>query len=124
MIARVNERRLTLLAELETRYLKENILRETQESILTELEDKLREVRLPPSEIQLVFRGDSEQLEELISDSGEVFEWEIPAIPNYQQLRASISVGKGGLGDGGISKPHAVAVDQKCGYRGAVLFEI
>ena len=109
-----SEQQLALKPETE-RNLKENFLKETQERILKELEDKLAEVRLHQPETSLKFQGDSGHVEELILGLGEIIEEEVPAVPRYQDMKVTVAVGKKGLGDGKISCPHGIAIDQNTG---------
>ena len=53
-------------AEIE-RLLKENLLRETQERLLAEVEQKLLEVRTPLPQTRLEFRSHQGHLEQLIA---------------------------------------------------------
>ena len=105
---------LALKAETE-RNLKENFLHETQERILKDLEDKLAEVRLHQPEISLKFQGDSGHVEQLILGMGEIIEQEVPAVPRYQDMKVTVAVGKKGQGDGEISSPNGIAIDQNTG---------
>ena len=111
---------LALKAETEQK-LKENFLKETQERILKELEDKLAEVRLHQPETRLKFQGDSGQVEQLILGlGGIIIEEEVLVVPRYQDMKVTVAVGKRGLeavgkrgvGDGEISNPHGIAIDQ------------
>ena len=104
---------IALKAETE-RNLKENFLQETQEIILKELEEKLAEVRLHQPETRLKFQGDSGYVEQLILGLGETIEQEVPA-PHYQDMRVTVAAGKEGMGDGEISYPHGIAIDQNTG---------
>ena len=92
------------------RLMKENILQETQELLLREVERKLEEVRTPLSEIRVVFRGEYGPLEQLMATLGEVREEEVPAIPRYETMRPIVAVGKKGKAPGELHGPHAVAI--------------
>ena len=105
---------LALKAETE-RNLKENFLHETQERILKELGDKLAEVRIHQPEISLKFQGDSGYVEQLILGMGEIIEQEVLVVPRYQDMKVTVAVGKKGQGDGEISSPNGIAIDQNTG---------
>ena len=96
--------------------MKKDFLQETQERILKDLEDKLAEVRLHQPETRLKFHGNSEHVEQLILGLGEIFEQEeVPVVPRYQDMKVKIAVGNGGLGDGELLCPEAIAIDQGTG---------
>ena len=138
VVACVNRRRMTLLTEANERSLemaaqktyraqeekellatkteverniKANKLRELQAKILSEIEAKLSEVRLPHPETRLKFQGESEELEQLILALGDVIEEAVPVIPQYQQMKRIIAVGKEGKNPGHLWNPHGVAID-------------
>ena len=98
-------------AEIE-RLMKENILQETQQLLLREVERKLEEVSTPLPETRVVFRGEFGHLEQLISALGEIREEEVPAVPRYEAMRPILAVGKKGEAPGELCYPHAVAIDR------------
>ena len=138
LILRVNERRVSLLetarekrqdmgerqtrrdqseqqllatkAEIE-RLMKENLLREIQERILAEVEQKLLEVRVPLPQTRLVFRSQSGPLEVLVVGLGEVLEEHIPIIPQYEDMRAVVAVGRIGIAPGELYYPNGIAIE-------------
>ena len=138
LILRVNERRVSLLAtarekrqdmrERQTRrdqseqqllatkaeierLMKENLLRETQERILAEVEQKLQEVRVPLPQTRLVFMSQSGPLEELVAGLGEVLEEHVPIVPRYEDMRAVLAVGKRGSAPGDLWYPNGIAIE-------------
>ena len=141
LILRVNERRVSLLAtarekrqdmrERQTRrdqseqqllatkaeierLMKENLLRETQERILAEVEQKLLVVRVPLPQTRLVFRSQFGPLEELVAGLGEVLEEHVPivpTVPRYEDMRAVVTVGKRGRAPGDLYYPNAIAIE-------------
>ena len=126
MAARVTERErseqqlLSARAEIE-RLLRENFLRETQERLLAEIEQKLEVLRAPVPDTYLVFRGECEQLEQLIEGVGEIYEEgikqeeikqeEVPVVPRYHDLRPTVAVAKEGQAPGRLWWPRDVAID-------------
>ena len=98
-------------AEIE-RLMKENILQETQQLILREVERKLEEVSTPLPETRVVFRGEYGHLEQLIAALGEIREQEVPAVPRYEAMRPILAVGKKGKAPGELYYPYAVAIDR------------
>ena len=155
IVQRVNERRFALIAaarekrqdmrERETRRLqseqqllatkaeverlmKDNFLRETQERILAEVEQKLLEVRKPLPQTRLVFRsGAHGHLQQLIAGLGELLEEEVPVVPRYADMRAVVAVGKRGKAPGELYCPIDTAIERNSNQiyvtEGAVIFE-
>ena len=109
--ARKEEELIALKAHTE-QSLQMNELRETQERILTELEQTLAEVRVPQPETRVVFRGNCGHLEQVIAGVGEVVEEEVPVVPRYEEMRAIVSVGKKGQAPGELCYPWGVAIDE------------
>ena len=89
-----------------------NELRETQERILAEIEQKLAEVRVPQPETHVVFRGNCGHLEQLIAGVGELFEEAVPVVPRYEDMRPIVAVGEKGRAPGELWNPHGVAIDE------------
>ena len=89
-----------------------NELRETQERILAEIEQKLAEVRVPQPETHVVFRGNCGHLEQLIAGVGELVEEAVPVVPRYEDMRPIVSVGKKGQAPGELWNPWGVAIDE------------
>ena len=89
-----------------------NQLRETQERILAEIEQKLAEVRVPQPETHVVFQGNCGHLEQLIAGVGELVEEEVSVVPRYEDMRPIVSVGKQGLAPGELWDPCGVAIDE------------
>ena len=138
LILRVNERRVSLLAtarekrqdmrerhtlrdqseqqllatkaEIE-RLMKENLLRDTQERLLAEVEQKLLEVRVFLPQTRLVFKSQSGLLEELVAGLGEVLEEHVPIVPRYKDMRAVVAVGKRGRAPGELCYPNGIAIE-------------
>ena len=100
-----------LKTETEAR-LQMNELREFQERILAEIEQKLAEVRVPQPETHVVFRGNCGHLEQLIAGVGELVKEEIPIVPRYEDMRPIVSVGKSGKAPGELWCPWGVAIDE------------
>ena len=89
-----------------------NELRETQERILAEIEQKLAEVRVPQPETHVVFRGNCGHLEQLIAGVGELVEEAVPVVPRYEDMRPIVAVGKEGRAPGELWNPCGVAIDE------------
>ena len=89
-----------------------NQLRETQERILAEIEQKLAEVRVPQPETHVVFRGNCGHLEQLIAGVGELVEEAVPVVPRYEDMRPIVAVGEKGLAPGELWDPNGVAIDE------------
>ena len=89
-----------------------NELRELQERLLVEIEQKLAEVRVPQPEIRVVFRGNCGHLEQVIAGVGEVVEEEVPVVPRYEEMRPIVAVGKKGQAPGELYLPSGVAIDE------------
>ena len=89
-----------------------NELRETQERILAEIEQKLAEVRVPQPETHVVFRGNCGHLEQLIAGVGELAEEEVSVVPRYEDMRLIVAVGKRGPAPGELWDPNGVAIDE------------
>ena len=89
-----------------------NELRETQERILAEIEQKLAEVRVPQPETHVVFRGNCGHLEQLIAGVGELVEEAVPVVPRYEDMRPIVAVGERGLAPGELWDPYGVAIDE------------
>ena len=108
--ARKEEELIALKTETEAR-LQMNELRETQEQLLAVIEQKLAEVRVPPPETRVVFRGNCGHLEQVIAGVGEVVEEEVPVVPRYEEMRPIVAVGKQGHAPGELWDPCGVAID-------------
>ena len=102
---------LATKAEVE-RLLKDNFLRETQEIILAEVEQKLLEVRTPLPQTRLVFRSAHGHLQQLIAGLGELLEEEVPVVPRYADIRAVVAVGKHGRAPGELFYPNDTAIER------------
>ena len=89
-----------------------NELRELQERLLVEIEQKLAEVRVPQPETRVVFRGNCGHLEQVIAGVGEVVEEEVPVVPRYEEMRLIVAVGKKGQAPGELWGPYGVAIDE------------
>ena len=109
--ARKEEELIALKTDTEAR-LKMNELRELQERLLVEIEQKLAEVRVPQPETRVVFRGNCCHLEQVIAGVGEVVEEEVPVVPRYEEIRAIVAVGKKGRAPGELWYPCGVAIDE------------
>ena len=111
--ARAREERELLIAKVEMQgLLQMNQLRETQERILAEIEQKLAEVRVPQPETHVVFRGNCGHLEQLIAGVGELVEEAVPVVPRYEDMRPIVAVGKKGQSPGELWTPQGVAIDE------------
>ncbi|KAI6649173.1 hypothetical protein LOD99_11542 [Oopsacas minuta] len=112
-LTRINkfEQLVGLKAETERR-LQLNELRELQERVLADIEQELEELNTPQPETHIVFRAQSEPLEELIAGLGEVLELEIaPIVPKYDNMRQVVAVGEYGRAPGELLDPHTITVD-------------
>ena len=109
--ARKEEELIALKTETE-RLLQMNELRELQERLLVEIEQKLAEVRVPQPDILAVFRGNCGHLEQLIAGLGELVEEEVPVVPPYEEMRPIVAVGKKGQAPGELWYPQGVAIDE------------
>ena len=113
--ARKEEELIGLKTETEAR-LQMNELRELQERLLIEIEQKLAEVRVPQPETRAVFRGNCGHLEQVIAGMGEVVEEEVPPVPRYEAMRPIVAVGKRGRAPGELWNPNAVAIDRNSNH--------
>ena len=112
-IARARKEQELIALKTETeRLLQMNELRETQLEILTKIEQKLAEVRVPQPETRVVFRGNCGHLEQVIAGVGEVVEEEVPVVPRYEEMRPIVAVGKRGQAPGELDDPYGVAIDE------------
>ena len=109
--ARKEEELIALKAETE-RLLQMNELRELQERLLVEIEQKLAEVRVPQHETRVAFRGNCGHLEQVIAGVGEVVEEKVPFVPRYEEMRPIVAVGKIGQAPGDLWYPRGVAIDE------------
>ena len=109
--ARKEEELIGLKTDTEAR-LQMNELRELQERLLVEIEQKLAEVRVPQPETRVVFRGNCGHLEQVIAGVGEVVEEEVPDVPRYEEMRPIVAVGKTGIAPGELLDPYGVAIDE------------
>ena len=109
--ARKEEELIALKTETE-RLLQMNELRELQERLLVEIEQKLAEVRVPQPETRVVFRGNCGHLEQVIAGVGEVVKEELPVVPRYEEMRPIVAVGKEGHAPGKLRNPRGVAIDE------------
>ena len=109
--ARKEEELIGLKTETEAR-LQMNELRELQERLLVEIEQKLAEVRVPQPETHVVFRGNCGHLEQMIAGVGEVVEEEVPVVHRYEEMRPIVAVGKKGQAPGELWDPRGVTVDE------------
>ena len=111
--ARAREERELLIAKVEMQGLLQiNQLRETQERILAEIEQKLAEVRVPQLETHVVFRGNCGHLEQLIAGVGELVEEAVSVVPRYEDMRPIVAVGEKGRAPGELWDPRGVAIDE------------
>ena len=113
--ARKEEELIGLKTETEAR-LQMNELRELQERLLIEIEQKLAEVRVPQPETRPVFRGNCGHLEQVFAGVGEVVEEEVPIVPRYQEMRPIVTVAKEGKAPGELHNPNAVAIDRNSNH--------
>ena len=113
--ARKEEELIGLKTETEAR-LQMNELRELQERLLIEIEQKLAEVRVPQPETRAVFRGNCGHLELVIAGVGEVVEEEMLPVPQYEEMRPIVAVGKKGKDPGELHNPSAVAIDRNSNH--------
>ena len=113
--ARKEQELIGLKTDTEAR-LQMNELRELQERLLIEIEQKLAEVRVPQPETRAVFRGNCGHLEQVIAGVGEVVEEEVPVVPRYQAMRPMVAVGKEGNAPGELWYPNAVAIDRNSNH--------
>ena len=58
-----------------------------------------------------VFKGESEQLEQLIEGVGEIVEEEVPVVPRYLQMSHAVAFAKEGKAPGELWFPPGVAID-------------
>ena len=108
--ARMEEELIALKSETLFK-LQMNVLHDTQQQILEQLEAKLVEARTPIPETRIVFRGDAQNLEQLIRGVGEILEEEVSLVPNYRDMRSTVAVGKQGMTRGELWCPNCVAID-------------
>ena len=113
-LARKEQELMKMRTETE-RGLRSNELREFQERILAGLDEKLAEVRTLLPETRVIFRGRSQELEQLIRGVGEVVE-EVAAVeplnvPKYQDIGPIVAVAKRGQTCGHLWSPRGVAIE-------------
>lgn len=96
--------------EMEGR-LQMNELREVQEKILSEIDQKLTGVRTPLPNTRAVFTCQSNSLKQLIASFGDVIEKEVLTLPNYRAMTPVVSAVKKGRAPGELYYPHGVAID-------------
>ena len=113
--ARKEEELIGLKTETEAR-LQMNELRELQERLLIEIDQKLAEVRVPQPETRAVFRGNCGHLEQVIACVGEVVEEEVPVVPRYEAMRPIVAVGRQGKAPGELWYPNTVAIDRNSNH--------
>ena len=94
-------------------HLKENPLQSMQERMVSELEQKLREVRMNiRAETQIKWQCDTRDLEVSISHLGEIVQ--VPVGPNYATFHLpTVAAGKYGSGPGELKFPLAVAINEE-----------
>ena len=100
-----------LKTETEAR-LQRNELRETQQRILAELEQKLAEVSVPQPETHVVFRANCGHLVQLIAGVGQLVEEEMHIVPRYEDMKPIVAVAKRGQAPGELYYPWGVAIDE------------
>ena len=93
-------------------YLKENPLQSVREKTVSEVEQKLTELREnTPAETELRWQCDTRGLSVSISLLGEILQVPV-GLPNYQTFQLpSVATGKQGTGPGELNCPHGVAID-------------
>ena len=90
-----------------------NQLRELQERLLVEIDQKLAEVRVPQPETHMVFRGNFGHLEQLIASVGELLEEEVPIVPRYDKMRPVVAIVKNGQASEELWYPKGIAINEK-----------
>ena len=94
--------------------IRNNELRELQEQMLAEIEEKLAKVRGAQGHgSSLVFRCDYGMLEQLFSDVSEIVEQQAP---KYRELKKELATGKCGNASGELLDPSGIAIDESSGY--------
>ena len=94
--------------------MKENLLHSMRESMVEDIETRMRQLEVMEREIEMLFECDTQQLEETISVLGQLVEREIVPIPNYPAiLQPRISVGKEGTGPGKLGWLKGIAFDER-----------
>ena len=93
--------------------LKENPLQSMQERMVSELEQKMREVRMNiPAETQLRWQCDTRDLEVSISRLGEIVQVPV-GLPNYATFHLpTVATGREGSGPGELDWPCGVAINE------------
>ena len=73
-------------ADLQVR-MKENLLHSMRKIIVEEIDTKKRQLQVVAREVEVMFECDTRQLEETISELGQLVERETASIPNYSLLQ-------------------------------------
>ena len=95
------------------RLLTENLLRDTQEILLAEVEQKLLQVRTPLPQTRVVFRSQPGPLEQLAA-LGELLEELVPIVPfepRYEAMRRVVAVVKKGKDPGELYYTHGIVIE-------------
>ena len=93
--------------------MEENMLHSLREKMTEEIETKLRDLEVTDRPMELSFQCETREVEETISQLGQLIQKQIPSIPNYPALsQPRISVCEGGTGPGQLYSPNETAYDE------------
>ena len=92
--------------------LKENPLKQMQQSMIVEMEKKLEELEVTTKEARLAFESSTDCIEDMITKLGTIFE---DKTIHYKELQPIICVAKQGNAPGDLCKPENLAVDENTG---------
>ena len=91
----------------------ENILHSLRVKMTEKIETKLRDLEVTDRPMELSFQSETREVEETISQLGQLIQKQILSIPNYPALsQPRISVCEEGTGPGQLNWPREIAYDE------------
>ena len=93
--------------------MEENILHSLREKMTEDIETKLRDLEVTDRPMELSFQCETREVEETISQLGQLIQKQILSTPNYPALsQPRISVCEEGTGPGQLNSPSGIAYDE------------
>ena len=93
--------------------MEENMLHSLREKMTEEIETKLRDLEVTDRPMELSFQCETREVEETISQLGQLIQKQILSTPNYPALsQQHISVCEKGTGPGQLYSPEGIAYDE------------
>ena len=93
--------------------MEENMLHSLREKMTEDIETKLRDLEVTDRPMELSFQCETREMEETISQLGQLIQKQILSTPNYPALsQPRISVCEQGTGPGQLYRPKGVAYDE------------